>query len=185
MIGANGHAMTNDLMTDDSMTKKAWYVIHTKPLREEQVGSFLSMKGLEILNPLLETYTVRDGRVDRALKPLFLGYVLGKFSLEQDYSLVRWARGVKRVLGIGGWPVPVAEEVVAVIRERVDPGGIVRYSDDFQPNQRVRIKSGPLKDLMAIFQRWMPDRERVKILLSVIGYQPVVELHYSMLERAV
>jgi transcription antitermination factor NusG len=47
----------------------------------------------------------------------------------------------------------------------------------------IRIKTGPLKDLLGIFERWMPDGERVRILLSLMSYQPVVEMHYSMIEK--
>jgi len=47
----------------------------------------------------------------------------------------------------------------------------------------VRIKTGPLKELLGIFERWVSENERVRVLLSLIGYQPAVEMHYSMLEK--
>jgi transcription antitermination factor NusG len=47
----------------------------------------------------------------------------------------------------------------------------------------IRIKTGPLKDLLGIFERWISDSERVRILLNMVGYQPVVEMHYSMIEK--
>jgi transcription antitermination factor NusG len=53
----------------------------------------------------------------------------------------------------------------------------------FEPNDVVRIKTGPLKDLLGIFERWLSNSERVKILLNLIGYQPAVEIHYSMIEK--
>jgi len=86
-------------------------------------------------------------------------------------------------LGFGGYPVPLAEEVIMIIKSRVDENNVVRIKHDFKPNDVVRIKAGPLKDLMGIFERWMSDRERVRILLNLIGYQPAVELHYSLIEK--
>jgi len=160
-----------------------WYVIQTKPKKEEEAASFLSTRGVEIFNPLIETFSVRNGRINKDLKPLFPSYIFGKFELEQDYPLVRWARGVKKVLGFGGYPIPVAEEVIQIIKDRTDTDGIVRRRSDFRPNDVVRIKSGPLKDLSGIFERWVSDNERVRILLSLIGYQPAVELHYSIIEK--
>jgi transcription antitermination factor NusG len=47
----------------------------------------------------------------------------------------------------------------------------------------VRIKSGPLRDLLGVFERWVSDNERIRILLNLIGYQPAVELHYTMIEK--
>jgi transcriptional antiterminator RfaH len=162
----------------------AWFVIQTKPKKEEEAKSYLSMKGLEIFNPLMENFVIRNGTLNKELKPLFPGYMFGKFDLEKDYALVRWGKGVKKVLGLGGnYPTSVCEEVIEIIKRRTDSNGIVRKSYHFEANDRIRIKSGPLKDLLGIFERWVSDSERVKVLLNLIGYQPAVEMHYSMIEK--
>ena len=160
-----------------------WYVIQTKPKKEEEATSYLLAKGVEIFGPLMETFTSRNGKLAKELKPLFPGYIFGKFDLEQNYPLVRWGRGVKCVLGFGGYPTSISEEVVEIIKERTDTQGIVRVKQNFKANDVIRIKTGPLKDLLAIFERWVSDSERVRILLNLIGYQPSVEMHYSMIEK--
>jgi transcriptional antiterminator RfaH len=131
----------------------------------------------------METFALRNGGINKELKPLFPGYIFGKFDLEQNYLLVRWARGVKKILGLGGYPTPISEEVVRIIKERTDPQGILRVKNRFEPNDLVRIKTGPMKDLLGVFERWLPDDRRVRILLRLIGYQPVVEIHCSMIEK--
>jgi len=160
-----------------------WYVIQTKPKKEEEAKSYLSTKGVEVFGPLMENFLLRNGRMSKELKSLFPGYIFGKFDLAQNYPLVRWAKGVKKVLGFGEYPTPISEEVVEIIRERTDTWGVVRLKSQFQANDVIRIKTGPLKDLLGIFERWMPDGERVRILLSLMSYQPVVEMHYSMIEK--
>jgi transcription antitermination factor NusG len=160
-----------------------WYVIQTKPKKEDEAKSYLSTKGVEVFSPLMENFLLRNGRMNKELKSLFPGYIFGKFDLEQNYPLVRWAKGVKKVLGFGEYPTPISEEVVEIIRERTDTQGVVRLKSQFQANDVIRIKTGPLKDLLGIFERWMPDGERVRILLSLMSYQPVVEMHYSMIEK--
>lgn len=160
-----------------------WYVIQTKPKKEEEAASYLSRNNLEVFNPLMETFVPRNGKVNRELKNLFPGYLFGKFDLEHQYPLVRWARGVKKILGCGGYPSPVSEEVISIINEKLDDQGIVRMKQNYKTNDLVRIKSGPFKDLLGIFDRWAPDHERVRVLLNLIGYQPAVEIHYSMIEK--
>ena len=160
-----------------------WYVIQTKPKKEEEAVSYLSTRGVEIFNPLMETFALRNGKMNKELKPLFSGYIFGKFDLEKNYPLVRWGRGVKKVLGFGGYPTSISEEIVEIIKERTDTEGIVRVKQNFRANDVIRIKTGPLKDLLAIFERWVSDSERVRILLTLIGYQPAVEIHYSMIEK--
>jgi transcriptional antiterminator RfaH len=160
-----------------------WYVIQTKPKKEEEAKSFLSTRGIETFNPLIETFALKNVGMSKELKPLFPGYIFSNFDLEQNYPLVKWARGVKKVLGFGGYPTPISEEVVRVIKERTDALGIVRVKHHFEPNDVVRIKTGPMKDLLGVFERWLSDSERVRILLRLIGYQPAVEIHCSMIEK--
>src|SRR3990172_11708772 len=116
-----------------------WFVIQTKPKKEEEATSYLSTKGLEIFSPLMENFMIRNGKIKKELKPLFPGYIFGKFVLDSDYSLVRWGRGVKKVLGFGGYPTPVSEEVVEIIKRRADGSGIVRIHYQFKTNDPVRI----------------------------------------------
>lgn len=162
-----------------------WYVIQTKPKKEGEAKNYLSTKGVEIFAPLLEEFRFRNGRMNMERKPLFPGYIFGKFNLMENYPLVRWGKGVKCVLGYGrgGYPVPLAEEAVAIIKERTDDRDIVRMKQDFMPNDPVKIKTGPLKELLGIFERWVSENDRVRILLNLIGYQPAVEMHYSMIEK--
>jgi transcriptional antiterminator RfaH len=160
-----------------------WYVIQTKPKKEEEATNYLSTKGVEIFSPLIETFPSRNGRMNKEFKSLFPGYIFGKFDLTQDYPLVRWGRGVKCVLSFGGYPVPLSEEAIQIVRERTDHQGIVRMKQTYQANEVIRIKAGPLKDLVGLFERWVSDSERVRVLLNLIGYQPEVELHYSMIEK--
>lgn len=160
-----------------------WFVIQTKPKKEAEAESYLSTKGVEIFNPLIETFALRNGRMNKELKPLFPGYLFGKFDLDQNYPLVRWARGVKKILGFGEYPTSISEEVVEIIKERTNAEGIVRIKHHFKPNDLIRIKTGPLRDLLGIFERWVSDSERARILLNLIGYQPAVEIHYSMIEK--
>ena len=162
---------------------KLWYVIQTKPKKEEEAKSYLSTKGVEVFSPLIETFLLKNGRMNRELKPFFPSYIFGKFDLDQNYPLVRWAKGVKKVLGFGDYPTPISEEVVEIIRERTDAHGIVRLKYRYQANDVIRIKTGPLRDLLGVFERWISDSERVRILLNLMGYQPVIEIHYSMIEK--
>ena len=160
-----------------------WYVIQTKARKEEESVSYLSTKGIEVFNPLMETFVQRNGKMNKELKTLFPNYIFARFELEKNYPLVRWARGVKKVLGFGEYPSPISEEVIEIIRGRLDAQGIIRIEHHFKTNDVIRIKSGPLKDLLGIFERWISDSERVRVLLNLIGYQPTIEIHYSLIEK--
>ena len=150
---------------------------------KNRCNPFLSLKGVAIFNPLMETFSLGIGRESKELKPLLSTYLFGKFDVEQDYPLVRRARGVKKILSFGGYPTPISEPVVKLIKRRTDPNGIDRTSLSLMADDPVRIDLGPPKDLVGIFERWVSDGERVRILLNVIGYQPTVELHFAMIKK--
>ena len=141
------------------------------------------MKGLEIFFPLMESFTQKNGRINKEVKPLFPNYVFGNFDAIQDYTLVKYGKGVNRIVSFGSDPAPISEVVIEEIRERIDATGIVKMKFDLIANDQVRVKSGPFRDFLGIFEKWLPEKERVRILLNMIGYQPQIELHYSMIEK--
>lgn len=163
--------------------KQGWYVIQTKPKKEHEARSYLSMKGVEIFSPTMEIVAVRGAKMVEERRPLFPGYLFGHFAIPDDYSLVRWGHGVKKIVSFGPEPLPVPDEVIDLIRQRTEGGEYVRKACRFAKSDVVRVRSGPMKDLLGIFERWVSDTERVKILLNLVGYRPMVELHYSLLEK--
>jgi len=62
----------------------------------------------------------------------------------------------------------VADDVVRLIKDKTDENSVVRRICNFQPNDVIRVTSGPLKDLLGIFERWVSDGERVRVLLNLI-----------------
>ncbi|MBW2058257.1 MAG: transcription termination/antitermination factor NusG, partial [Deltaproteobacteria bacterium] len=54
---------------------------------------------------------------------------------------------------------------------------------ELKPADPVRIRIGPLRDLIGIFERWLPREGRIRILLNLLGYQTGVELDYLQVER--
>ncbi len=160
-----------------------WYVVQTKPRNERRALFHLRRAGIETLSPLMETYASRIGGSRKVLEPLFPGYIFARFDVASHYSTVRWARGIRRVLGNRGGPVPVEEEVIDEIRRRIDGHGVARRPYELEPNDTVKIKTGPLKDLIGVFERWLPKEGRIRILLRLLGYEAGVELDYLQVEK--
>ena len=165
------------------LSTPAWYVVQTKPRREAEAFRNIYRLGVECLFPKIPDYRVFRGRYSRMEKPLFPGYLLVKLVLSQHYYKIRWTKGVGRFVGWGGGPAPIAEEVVGVIRRRMDGQGKVRIGQDFRPGEKVRIRSGPLEDLIGMFERKVSARGRVRVLLHVVCYQASIQLHEALLGR--
>src|SRR5512136_1130035 len=93
-----------------------WYVIQTKTKKELEAKSYLSMKGVEVFSPTMEIVSARGDKMVSEQRALFPGYLFGRFNLREDYSLVRWGRGVRKLVGLGAEPLPVGDEVSELIR---------------------------------------------------------------------
>jgi len=160
-----------------------WYVIQTKPRNEKRALFHVTRAGIETLNPLMENARSRNGVLQKALEPLFPGYFFARFDVASHYPTVRWARGVRKVLGRDDGPIPVGQEVIDEIRKRIDDHGVATRPYELKPNDSVRVKAGPLRDLIGIFERWLPKEGRIRVLLSLLGSQTNVEMDYLQVEK--
>jgi transcription elongation factor/antiterminator RfaH len=160
-----------------------WYVVRTKPKNEKLACHYLEQHNITTFLPWMETSQCNTGKEMKTFIPLFPNYIFVQFDVMQNYPLVKWGKGVNTILGFGKNPTPIADEVISILKSRTDDEHIVKRAYNFNCNDQIRITSGPLKDLLGIFERWVSDSGRVRILLNLIGYQPRVELHYSQVEK--
>ncbi|MCK4722415.1 MAG: hypothetical protein KAT75_03875 [Dehalococcoidia bacterium] len=162
-----------------------WYVIQTKPKKEEVAARFLGCESIEVFFPKMEALSVVYGKSRKVVKSLFPNYIFAHFDPLVNYRLVRWSSGVNRVLGFDGGPTPVDDEAIEIIKRRVDKNCVVRKALHLKAKHRIRIRSGPLRDLMGIFERWVSDEGRARVLLNLLNYDAKVELHYSQIEKLI
>ena len=86
-------------------------------------------------------------------------------------------RGVSRNLGDRGeGPTPPSEKVIQTIRDRVGKDNIVELEDRIKEDDLIQITSGPLRGLIGVFQKKVSGRDRVKILLNLIGVEVPVQI---------
>lgn len=162
-----------------------WYVVQTKPKKEELARFHLERESIEVFFPRMEAFAAKNQKSRKVIKALFPNYLFARFDPYVSYRLVRYSRGVSRVVGFDGGPAPVDDEVITIIKRRVDKNCVVRRAYHLAARDRVRIRSGPLKDLIGIFDRWVSDEGRVRVLLNLLNYDASVELHYSQVEKIV
>ncbi len=163
---------------------RQWHVVQSKPQQADRVAVQLEeLLGIEVYNPKIEVRVVRGARKLTQIKPLFPNYLFARLDLPEQWKTITFTRGVARVLG--GWeaPRPVDEAVIAAIRnqERRRDRLIAYYR--FKPRETVVVRSGALKDVHGIFDRYVDDGGRVRILLSLIGFAAAVELESELVAK--
>lgn len=154
-----------------------WYVLNTKPKKESQVEKIFIEAGFEIYNP---KYIV-----NRTVRPFFPGYAFIKFEHPDQYRLVKYTRGVKRIVGIKDEPVPIPEEVIQGIKTREVNGYVelMKFGEEPGVGDEIEVVEGPLKGLRGIFKKEMGEQERVLILLNYVSYQGQLLIEKKKLKK--
>ncbi len=153
-----------------------WFVVRTKAGDENRANTNLLNQEIETFLPLFKARNLRGERMVRTIRPLFPSYLFARLDLELHYTKVKWTRGVSRILGNREGPVPISEAVVQTIRDRVGKDNLIELDEEMKEGDLVQVVSGPLKDLLGVFQKRMSGKDRVKILLNLIGVDVPVQI---------
>jgi transcriptional antiterminator RfaH len=160
-----------------------WYTIYTKPKQEDRAEENLLRVPLEVFNPKLKRKKLIRGKYEYVLQPLFPCYIFAKFDPVHHYHTVKYARGVRSIVGNAGIPWSVSEEILGIIRSRMNEEGVIVIRQDIKAGDSVEIAEGPFQGLIGIFEREMKDRDRVVVLLNTIEYQARVEVEREVLKK--
>ncbi|MBI2177357.1 MAG: transcriptional antiterminator, partial [Candidatus Tectomicrobia bacterium] len=112
---------------------------------EYLVRDYLFSKSWRVFLPERTVWSRRRDRRKQIQVPLFPGYLFvsssGGAKRLRDVSIIR---GVVRLLGAGGSPLPVSRREVASLRLLVASGELLRQTAYLVPGSRVRVVEGPL-----------------------------------------
>ena len=165
-----------------------WYAVQAKSHNETRVLNHLTQRIIPAFLPLIEVIRRYGSRRLTRLEPLFPGYLFVQLEcLECNpsrWDTVRWAPGVRSILGFEGTPTPVPDSVVDAIKIEVQDLGFVRPGLRFGRNDRVLIRRGPLAGLEAVFERPLSGSGRVQVLMYMLGQQRRVQVDQVDLELA-
>lgn len=171
---------------------RKWYVVHTYAGYENKVQTNLlkridtmNMKDkiFQVLVPTEEEVEIRNGKKKVVQKKIFPGYVLVEMTMTDDsWYVVRNTSGVTGFVGSGIKPTPLPEEEVKIILKQAS-GELPRPKISLKVGEKVRIISGPFTEFYGSIQEVSPEREKIKVLVSIFGRETPVELDYGQVEK--
>jgi transcriptional antiterminator RfaH len=163
-----------------------WYAVYTRPHAEGTALAHLLRQGYHAYLPRYRTGISHARRRRTVLRPLFPRYLFAGV----ERATMRWrpilsTHGVTDVVRAGDEPTPVPAEIVALIRERENAGAFDR-SDSWRPlrpGELVRVTVGAFQDMVGRLVE-LPDRDRVVVLLELLGRGVRAELRTETVEAA-
>ena len=167
-----------------------WYALHAKPHKERQVETYLAAQGMQVYFPSVPVLHRRGRPAVRAFFPryLFVNTDIDRVGL----STLHYTPGAIGVVMFGGVPARVDDSVIEALRARlarVDPATRSSQAivDDrgeiIEPGDRVAVKTGPLVEFQAVFDRRLSAAGRVRVLIHLLQQWTPVELEAAALEK--
>lgn len=148
---------------------KFWSIAQVYPPNLKKAEHNLSRQGFDFYSPM---YIKKQRLFGSQRLPLFPGYVF-VYIVDQWRALLS-TYGVSGLLLSAGEPAKVPADVVDNIKAREVDGVVVLSKSRFYVGQQVQVKSGPLGYELGTIHEGQRDRDRVKVLLNLLGRSCVV-----------
>lgn len=170
---------------------KNWYVVHTysgfekrvKQLLEERIKSeHLEDQIDDILIPTEDVIELKKGKKRISKKKTFPGYIL----VHMEMNTTNWhkVKSIPKVTGfVGGTnPVPIPEQDVKAMIE-LAKSQAPRIALKYIKGDTVEVIDGPFSGFIGVVDEVNPEKEKVRVIVSIFGRQTPIELDYLQIKR--
>jgi transcriptional antiterminator RfaH len=174
-----------DNYLDDRSDQPTWFAVCTNAKQEDRAYNNLHAWGVECFNPKIKEYRRNQftGVATQLPKPLFPRYIFARFSVSRSLHKISFTRGVQRVVSFDDKPIPIDDDVIALLQARVDTNGFMQVGEPLKPGDKVRVKDGPWKALVGVVERELKSNERIMILLDSLKFQSRLTIEKAWVEK--
>ena len=196
--GAQEEALTEEAPAEEAPLpedNRRWYIIHTYSGFERKVAESLRTRAEafgfsdeigQILIPEEEVVELRNGKKVTSKRLLYPGYVVVQMDMNDElWHRVKDTPRVTGFVGGGQTPVPLsADEINKMLyRQATAAERPARPKMTFEKNESVRIMDGPFANFEGKVDEINPERNTMRVLVTIFGRQTPVELDFLQVEK--
>jgi transcriptional antiterminator NusG len=170
-----------------------WYALHTYSGHENKVKTYLEMlieQGAaggaiaKVVVPTEEVVEMRGGKKTLIKRRFLPSYVLIELDMTKDaWHVVTNVPGVTNFVGPGRTPAPLTQEEVDHILGHADRRQAQEVEDiPYIVGDQVKVNDGAFKEFIGTVQEVIPEKRRLKIMVSIFGRGTPVELDVLQVE---
>lgn len=178
----------------DGSSERRWYVVQTyagyenrvKANLEQRIASMeMEARIYNVLVPVEERVSVKDGRSRKISRKLYPSYVLVEMSMDDaSWYVVRHTPGVTGFVGSGTHPLPLPEKEVREIMSKLGKEQVkAKVEINLAPGDTIKVKEGPFEGQVGPVVEVNHEKGKVKFTVSVFGRETVIEADYADLEK--
>ncbi len=162
---------------DTNRNGDGWYCLQARPKHEHiAAASLRSIDGVSTICPRIRfRKQTRRGPV-WFVEAVFPGYLFARFDFESLHRQVRYSNGVMTIVHFGGHVPRIEDGLIEVMRSRFAHAEVIVIEPDFGIGDQVTLTSGVFAGLEAVVTRVIPARERINVLLDILGRQLEAEI---------
>jgi transcriptional antiterminator NusG len=174
---------------------KQWYIIHTYSGFERKVAESLRTRAEafgfagqigQILIPEEEVVELRNGKKVTSKRLLYPGYVVVQMDMNDElWHRVKDTPRVTGFVGGGQTPIPLsADEINKMLYRQATAAERPRPKMSFEKNETVRIIDGPFANFQGKVDEINPERNTLRVLVTIFGRATPVELDFLQVEKS-
>ena len=163
-------------MHDESQALSDWYCLRTGPRQEAIAAAALRQLNIEVFAPRIRFQRIRTTGVAWVNEALFPGYLFARFLYEKQHRQVASMHGVIKIVTFGKTPHKVDPHLIAELRTHVLDHEVLEVKQEIAEGDEVSILHGPFSGVRALVSRLLPSRERIAILLQLLGEEREIEV---------
>ena len=134
---------------------------------------------LEVVIPTEDRIEIKDGVKKVKTRKLFPGYVVIKMIVDNEtWYLVRNTEGVTGFVGHGSDPIPLTKE--EIVRMGIEK---MKIDLDIEVGDTIRIIGGVFEGQLGIVEAVNPEKQIVKVKISMFGRDTPAEIEFSQVSR--
>ena len=154
-----------------------WYCVKTRPKQEAVATRLLRGEmGLEVFCPKIRFKRARSTGVAWVNEAMFPGYIFVRFVYPELYRRIAATSGVAKTLSFGGRPAMLNDSIITDLRRHVADEETIEITCDIKEGEEIKVIEGPFQGIRALVTRILPSRERVAILLNMLGQEREIEV---------
>lgn len=184
--------MTTDLKNSEPDLK--WYIVHTysgfenkvKTTLEERIKT-LGQKAFfgKIIVPTEQVMELRKGKKKTSSRKFYPGYIMVQMAVtEETWHTVRNTAKVTGFVGGGSMPSPIPDKEADRIIQQMEEGiSKPKPKYFFEEGDEVRVIDGPFSNFQGVVEEVKPDKEKLRVLITVFGRPTPVELEFIQVNK--
>ena len=167
-------------MIEGKSTETAhWYLLQTKFKQENKAAQELQQQNISVFLPLYKLEKMVKGNKVVKEEPLFSRYLFAWLDVENtNWTSVRSTRGISNFVAFGNGPAIVDQAIINELKQ-ID---LLPKEAYFKIGEKVRVASGSLKGLNAVYQT-SDGLSRSYILLEFMQQNQYLSVGNQLIEK--